>query len=284
MCTDIAKDEFINKISKFIKKDKINHAYLLETNSNNKLELAKKLINYILSMKGEIDLSTLEKNSDFTIISPDSNTIKTEEIEKLKEKYKTKSFNGNIRVYIIDGAEKLNDYSANKLLKFLEEPEDNIIAVLLTDNKSSVLNTIVSRCQIIRYIEKNSKFKEYDQEYINSLFDFILNIEENQEKAIAYQNRIDIKKLSDRKYLREFLENLIYIYGEVLNYKIKNNCELIEEYEENIKIINNNNDYEKIKNKINTINESILRLKYNPNIKLFIDKLIITMSGVDTNV
>lgn len=284
MCTDIAKDEFINKISKFIKKDKINHAYLLETNSNNKLELAKKLINYILSMKGEIDLSTLEKNSDFTIISPDSNTIKTEEIEKLKEKYKTKSFNGNIRVYIIDGAEKLNDYSANKLLKFLEEPEDNIIAVLLTDNKSSVLNTIVSRCQIIRYIERNCKFKEYDQEYINSLFDFILNIEENQEKAIAYQNRIDIKKLSDRKYLQEFLENLIYIYGEVLNYKIKNNCELIEEYEENIKIINNNNDYEKIKIKINTINESILRLKYNPNIKLFIDKLIITMSGVDTNV
>ena len=284
MCTDIAKDEFINKISKFIKKDKINHAYLLETNSNNKLELAKKLINYILSMKGEIDLSTLEKNSDFTIISPDSNTIKTEEIEKLKEKYKTKSFNGNIRVYIIDGAEKLNDYSANKLLKFLEEPEDNIIAVLLTDNKSSVLNTIVSRCQIIRYIEKNSKFKEYDQEYINSLFDFVLNIEENQEKAIAYQNRIDIKKLSDRKYLQEFLENLIYIYGEVLNYKIKNNCELIEEYEENIKIINNNNDYEKIKIKTNTINESILRLKYNPNIKLFIDKLIITMSGVDTNV
>ena len=284
MCTDIAKDEFINKISKFIKKDKINHAYLLETNSNNKLELAKKLINYILSMKGEIDLSTLEKNSDFTIISPDSNTIKTEEIEKLKEKYKTKSFNGNIRVYIIDGAEKLNDYSANKLLKFLEEPEDNIIAVLLTDNKSSVLNTIVSRCQIIRYIEKNSKFKEYDQEYINSLFDFFLNIEENQEKAIAYQNRIDIKKLSDRKYLQEFLENLIYIYGEVLNYKIKNNCELIEEYEENIKIINNNNDYEKIKIKTNTINESILRLKYNPNIKLFIDKLIITMSGVDTNV
>lgn len=284
MCTDIAKDEFINKISKFIKKDKINHAYLLETNSNNKLELARKLINYILSMKGEFDLSTLEKNSDFTIISPDSNTIKTEEIEKLKEKYKTKSFNGNIRVYIIDGAEKLNDYSANKLLKFLEEPEDNIIAVLLTDNKSSVLNTIVSRCQIIRYIERNSKFKEYDQEYINSLFDFILNIEENQEKAIAYQNRIDIKKLSDRKYLQEFLENLIYIYGEVLNYKIKNNCELIEEYEENIKIINNNNDYEKIKIKINTINESILRLKYNPNIKLFIDKLIITMSGVDTNV
>ncbi|MBR1385759.1 MAG: hypothetical protein IJ568_02890 [Bacilli bacterium] len=284
MCLDIKKDDFIQQISKYIKKDKINHAYLLETNYTNKIELARALSNHILSLKDRIDISNLEKNYDFTIISSDSNTIKTEEIEKLKEMYKTKSINGNVRIYVIDGAEKLNEFAANKLLKFLEEPEEKIIAILLTDNKNSVLNTIVSRCQILRYIVKENRFKDYDIDYINSLFEFIFNIEENNEKAIAYQNRIDIKKLSDRKYLQEFLENLIYIYGDILTYKIKKESELSKDYEKKIKIINDNNDFIKIQNKINSINEAILRLKYNPNIKLFIDKLIIMMSGVDTNV
>lgn len=284
MCLDIKNDDFIKQISKYIKKDKINHAYLLETNYTNKIELARALSNHILSLKDRIDISNLEKNYDFTIISSDSNTIKTEEIEKLKEMYKTKSINGNVRIYVIDGAEKLNEFAANKLLKFLEEPEEKIIAILLTDNKNSVLNTIVSRCQILRYIVKDNRFKDYDIDYINSLFEFIFNIEENNEKAIAYQNRIDIKKLSDRKYLQEFLENLIYIYGDILTYKIKKESELSKDYEKKIKIINDNNDFIKIQNKINSINEAILRLKYNPNIKLFIDKLIIMMSGVDTNV
>ena len=284
MCLDIKNDDFIKQISKYIKKDKINHAYLLETNYTNKIELARALSNYILSLNDKIDISNLEKNYDFTIISSDSNTIKTEEIEKLKEMYKTKSINGNVRIYVIDGAEKLNEFAANKLLKFLEEPEEKIIAILLTDNKNSVLNTIVSRCQILRYIVKENRFKDYDIDYINSLFEFIFNIEENNEKAIAYQNRMDIKKLSDRKYLQEFLENLIYIYGDILTYKIKKESELSKDYEKKIKIINDNNDFIKIQNKINSINEAILRLKYNPNIKLFIDKLIIMMSGVDTNV
>ena len=48
--------------------------------------------------------------------------------------------------------------------------------------------------------------------------------------------------------------------------------------------ISNLNSLDKIEVKVKAINSSISRLKYNPNIKLLIDKLIIEMSGVDINV
>ena len=281
-------DDIINKfndmISKYIKKDKINHAYLIETNYNNRLLLSDLLINKILSFENNVTINDLKINGDLIVISNDSNTIKVEDIEQIKEKFKTKSIINSKRIYVIDGAEKLNDYSANKLLKFLEEPDDDIIAILLTSNKNSVINTIISRCYNIRFIVNDDIINEFSDEYWDSVFDFVFNIEENKEKAIAFQNRYNIKELSDRIYLKNFLNNLLLIYGDVLNYKVLKCVEFFDDNIDKIKEICNYNDVETIRNKINAINECLNRLKFNPNIKLLIDKLIILMSGVDVNV
>ena len=270
-------------LSKYIKENKINHAYLIETNYKDKLSLAYLLINKILSFDGK-SVDELKLNGDLIVISNDTNTIKIEDIELIKNSFKTKSLNDSKKIYIIDCVEKLNDYSANKLLKFLEEPEDDIIAILLTENKKNVINTIVSRCYIIRYIVNENVINEYDSDYLDKLFDFVMNIEENNEKAIAFQNRCYTKDLSDRVYLKNFLNNLLLIYDDVINYKISNKVHYFNNYIENIEKICNDNDVEKIRIKINAINECIERLKYNPNVKLLIDKLIILMSGVDLNV
>ena len=275
--------KFDDYISKYIKEDKINHAYLLETNYENRLLLADELIRKILSFKKNVTLEDMKKDNDITVVSNDSNTIKTEEIEILKEKFKTKAIYGRYRIYVIDGAEKLNSYAANKLLKFIEEPEDDIIAILLTNNYRNIINTIVSRCQLFRFIVPNEKFKRYAQEYIDELFEFVLNIEENKENAIAFQNRYDIKKLSDRNYFQEFLNNILYIYNDVIKYKIESKVDYFSNYEEKIKIISENNDMESLKIKINAINICCSRNKFNPNIKLLIDKLIIMMNGVEFN-
>ena len=62
-----------------------------------------------------------------------------------------------MRVYIINHAESMNEYAANSLLKFLEEPAPNIVAILLADNQYQILDTIVSRCQVISLINSHSK-------------------------------------------------------------------------------------------------------------------------------
>ncbi len=55
------------------------------------------------------------------------------------------------RVFVIEGAERMNDQAANRLLKTLEEPPAFAHLVLLTDRLQDVLPTIVSRCQRVRF-------------------------------------------------------------------------------------------------------------------------------------
>lgn len=276
-------NKFDDYLSKYVKKDKINHAYLIETNTNRKLELAEELAKKIISYDNSLSLEEMKLNNDLIVIDTDANIIKTEEIESLKEQLITKSINGNKRIYIIIGAEKLNDSASNKLLKFIEEPEEDIIAILVTDNKNNVITTIVSRCQLLRFIINEDKFSSYDDEYINSIFGFINNIEDNKEKAIAYQNMFDIKKLSDRNYLQDFLNCLLYVYDDVIQFKLTNNVNYFNNYIDEIEKISYKNDIKSIRVKVNAINTCLARIKYNPNVKLLIDKLIILMTGVDIN-
>lgn len=70
---------------------------------------------------------------------------------------KEKSINSGKQFYIIEYAENLNSSSANALLKFLEEPDDEIIAILVTKNINKVISTIVSRCQIVNLNHYNRK-------------------------------------------------------------------------------------------------------------------------------
>ena len=55
------------------------------------------------------------------------------------------------RVFVIEGAETLNDQAANRLLKTLEEPPPFVHLLLLSDRLQDVMGTIVSRCQLVRF-------------------------------------------------------------------------------------------------------------------------------------
>jgi DNA polymerase-3 subunit delta' len=55
------------------------------------------------------------------------------------------------RVFVIEGAETMNDQAANRMLKTLEEPPPFTHLVLLADRREDVLATIASRCQPVRF-------------------------------------------------------------------------------------------------------------------------------------
>ena len=61
------------------------------------------------------------------------------------------SVEGGERVYIIDRADTFNAASANAFLKTLEEPPDGVVIILLAPDPDSVIETIASRCQIVRF-------------------------------------------------------------------------------------------------------------------------------------
>jgi DNA polymerase-3 subunit delta' len=55
------------------------------------------------------------------------------------------------RVFVLERADTMNDEVANRLLKTLEEPASFVHLVLLTDAIGQMLETVVSRCQLVRF-------------------------------------------------------------------------------------------------------------------------------------
>ncbi|MEE8413902.1 MAG: AAA family ATPase [Dehalococcoidales bacterium] len=67
--------------------------------------------------------------------------------EEIQHSASLPPFEGKCKVFIIDGAEFLSTGAANRLLKTLEEPESNVVFILLTVDERLLLPTVVSRCQ-----------------------------------------------------------------------------------------------------------------------------------------
>ncbi len=60
-------------------------------------------------------------------------------------------FESERRVFVLEGAETMNDEAANRLLKTLEEPAEYVVLLLLSDRPNQILPTITSRCQHVRF-------------------------------------------------------------------------------------------------------------------------------------
>ncbi len=74
------------------------------------------------------------------------------QIRELQQAAVLQPYEGRHRVFIIDGAEHLNEESANCLLKTLEEPPPQVLIILLTVNDVMLLSTIISRCQRVELL------------------------------------------------------------------------------------------------------------------------------------
>jgi DNA polymerase-3 subunit delta' len=60
-------------------------------------------------------------------------------------------FESSKRVFVLERVDTMNDEVANRLLKTLEEPPDFVHLILLTDALGQVLETVISRCQLVRF-------------------------------------------------------------------------------------------------------------------------------------
>lgn len=77
--------------------------------------------------------------------------IKIDQIRAMQKKSATAPYEAPQHVVIIDDAHMMNEEAANALLKTLEEPSAHLRLVLVTDNVHLLLDTILSRCQLVRF-------------------------------------------------------------------------------------------------------------------------------------
>ena len=256
--------------------NRISHAFLIcnTTYDNQKEDINKILSDYFFN-----GIEITENNPDIILIKPTNGKIVKEDIISLQERLKTKSQINENRVYIIDGAEKMNDYAANSLLKFLEEPEEDIYAFLISENLNQVLPTIKSRCQILLIRENNDlDIKDIDQELLENTIKLIDLIETKKINSEAYLYDI-INKKEDKEVIKEIIKITKYFYYEVIKKKLNQKIEKFNDYNDLIDKILSQNTKKQLINKLIIINKAENMLEYNVNINLFLDRLIIEMDG-----
>ena len=88
---------------------------------------------------------------DVGMVQPPNRLFHVAQMRAIEREVNYHPFEGNARVFLIDDADKLNDQSANALLKTLEEPTRTSYLILITARPAMLLPTIRSRCQQIRF-------------------------------------------------------------------------------------------------------------------------------------
>ena len=88
---------------------------------------------------------------DVGFVQPPTRMFHVRQMREVEREANFRPYEGNARVFLIDDADKLNDQSANALLKTLEEPPRTAHIILITSRPAMLLPTVRSRCQQIRF-------------------------------------------------------------------------------------------------------------------------------------
>ena len=315
---DFKDSQFIaySLLSNAIKNDKLSHAYLIDANHYDKsFDFVLAFVKTILcfhhytssSLCNDCNLCMRIENGNYPelkIIESDSSIIKKEQLLELQSEFSRSSIEGKYRIYVIKDCDKMNKQAANCLLKFLEEPVDGIIAILITNNFSKLLSTIVSRCQVIRLnnvvtLQGSSTLEnlalvscdnkeaislfvqdEKNKELIDSVIYFLDYFEENGLDILIYMKNMWYNKFSTREESAVAFKLMVYFYYDILKRKIGNEecffCDKVEFIEKCAHI----NSLDAILHKIDVISYTYEMINCNLNINLLLDDMIIRLGDI----
>jgi DNA polymerase-3 subunit delta' len=162
--------------------------------------------------------SDLEKT-----IKSGSEIIKIAQVRHIKTFLGQKSINSEKKIVLIIDAHLLNEAASNCLLKTLEEPSNGIF-ILLTSKLNLLLDTIISRCQIIRFRSFSSKqIKSIVKDYLDTS-KLNINTKFNFEDLINSANGSPNQLLKNIEIWNDFSDEII----RKLDSPIKNSLEILE--------------------------------------------------------
>ena len=270
-----------------IKNGHISHAYLFdENNCNYAYDLVISFVKEVVcSRLDEEERDVLCKRIDdgnyaeLKVIEPDGMLIKKQQILDLQRDFSRCAVEGSKRIYIIRDADKMRNETANSMLKFLEEPDNDILAILMTNNYNNLLSTITSRCQLIRL--NNNSNSNVENEIDAVVLKFIKNVEKNGLKTIVKEQDLlfDIISSKDREKIVIFFDKLIDMYYDILKKVNGTNSVKYDKYLDDFIEIAKSNSSEEILRKISCIIKMKDTIKSNVNINLLIDSLIVNIGG-----
>lgn len=295
-----------------IKNKNYSHAYILEANGFSEvmsfaIAMAKTLFcAYNDDNNNIIELIDTGNFPELKIIDPEGLIIKKEDIEQLQVEFSKKPIYSDKKIYIINNANRLNSSSANSLLKFLEEPNQAIIAILICNNVYQMMDTIISRCQIINMKEEVINHKNLDlsericcllnrseeelktlfasdniHEYLYKCIDFVDYYEKHKMDTFIYLNKLWFEYYKTKEAFDIAYQIMLLYYTDILRNLCGSEVNLFIEY------INKMNEYKSSLN-LNSVSKKIMilikfinKVKQNNNLNLLMDKLLIEFGRCD---
>ena len=276
----------LENLVKYYHENKISHAYLIETNNLEKcyldlLEVIKQIFcqNEECNKCNICNLVNQNYLPSLVVISPDGMNIKKEQIVELKKKFSTVPIYTKENIYVIKNAEKLNGASANTMLKFLEEPEQNILGFFITNNANNVISTIRSRCEVIKVLydihelDINNITNDINKDKFDVAIEYLFKIEVEKKLGIMYNRDVVLNKFSEREDIKTVFKIIFIIYEELLKKVMgldnKFDFEKINEL--------SSLDKDKVLRRINLVTKFIDDIDSNVNVELLLDKFVIEL-------
>ena len=202
---EILKQQSLTKnIDDIISNNNHPDLFLIEPNNLNKVKISKNSGN------------KFSENNNLEI-------IKIDKIRNIKFFLSQKSIESEKKIVFIDNAHLLNEAASNCLLKTLEEPNNGIF-ILVTSNLNLLLDTIKSRCQLLRFKSFSSEqieiFLKNNQDF--SIFKINKNL--NFQDLVNLSNGSPGNFLSKIQILNELSQEIL----EKLESPFKEEIEIFE--------------------------------------------------------
>ncbi len=207
----IGQSVLVNSLKRAVEEDKVANGYIFCGPKGCGKKLTAFVFASALNCKGadrekpcEVCSSCIKfingNHPNIEIVKPTGATIKIKQMRDIISEVSKTSLEAGFKVIIIDNAEKMTHEAQDAFLKTLEEPPQNTVFLLLTENQHSLLPTIVSRCQVynIKRISNNDMERYLKNHY---------KLDEDKVKlATAHSNGIigrAVQILQDNDYINE---------------------------------------------------------------------------------
>lgn len=276
----------INEAKEFLlrikKKDRISGAYIIFGGSkkerNECVIFLSKLLHCkeILPCNGCIFCRQIENKThpDTKWIIPSKSILSIDDVRWVKEDIYITPYYGGRKIYIFE-IDYMRTEAANAFLKILEEPPAYGTLVIQSSNINFFLPTIVSRCQKIRL---NYTLPEYTEDMDKIYQQFIGILDYLRSKNFwGFFKAVDVfVSDKDREEIEEATGNILLLYRDIYLKKADFSEELLVNKDIDERFLHL--DKENLLDIMEKILELKSRIRYNINLKLAFDNLLLQIN------
>lgn len=317
----VGHEQIITHLEAAMKLDKISHAYILSGEKGS----GKKLLADVFAEALQCEAQGIEPCENcrsckqaasgnhpdiIHVIHEKPNSISVEDIrEQVVNDVQIRPYSSRYKIYIIPEAEKMTVQAQNALLKTIEEPPAYAVILLLANNASALLPTILSRCvmlsikpiadsQVRQYLMEHVHVPDYEadvctafaqgnigkavqlatSESFGKIKGIALNLLTNVERMSLQEIIAKVKSVSEFKMeIQDFFDFLAIWYRDILYFKATRDINGLI-FKDQVNVITSQiskSSYEGIENILVGLQKAKTRLNANVNFDLTMELLFL---------